>query len=252
MGKKPDLNELRLGFGLARGLGDEFIQAIERNTVPIEAVRRLVTPQGRSTVDAIAQRILTDWQAEQPAISVPDQPPVASLAVEPQTAELQQNQLANDEEVAEEDRRFPVMVYYEQPSCLELQRRFPALTDPRFEENKKFRPITSCENVSRENRVVTFQYTRVMPFPDHKYILDIINRRGLRPALYEELLSFAELYPNEQKKFPIAALGSTLYINGGLDNAYLWWYHPGGAHLGLHWLSDFWSDYCRFLVTSKR
>jgi hypothetical protein len=66
MGKRTDYNALRKGFGLSRGLGEEFVQACERNDVPIEAIHRLVTPDGRATVDGIAQRILADWEAEQP------------------------------------------------------------------------------------------------------------------------------------------------------------------------------------------
>ena len=70
MRKSPNLQQLRDGFGLTRGLSDEFVQACERGEMPLEALKRLVTPQGRDTMDAIVQKIIADWRAELPQPSV--------------------------------------------------------------------------------------------------------------------------------------------------------------------------------------
>jgi len=66
MGKRTDYAVLKAGFGLARGLSDEFIQACERVNPPIEAIHRLVTPNGRTTMDELVRRAVADWQVEQP------------------------------------------------------------------------------------------------------------------------------------------------------------------------------------------
>lgn len=57
---------LKKGFGLVRGLQDEFVQACLRTEVPLEALQRLVSPKGRETWDAIARLITDHWHAELP------------------------------------------------------------------------------------------------------------------------------------------------------------------------------------------
>lgn len=60
------IKALKKGFGLVRGLQDEFVQACERVEVPLEAIQRLVTPKGRDTWDAIGRLITDHWHADQP------------------------------------------------------------------------------------------------------------------------------------------------------------------------------------------
>jgi hypothetical protein len=76
MGKNADYRAMKLGFGIARGLSEEFVQTCEAKDVPIEAIHRLVTPKGRETMSRIAELIRTDWLAEQrvPAEAVVETP----------------------------------------------------------------------------------------------------------------------------------------------------------------------------------
>lgn len=82
-------------------------------------------------------------------------------------------------------------------------------------------------------------------------VLAELDRRGLRPATLPELLAFGAKYPDLQREFPIAALGSVWRFPDGrrlvaaLDN----W--SGGRGLDLHWLEGGWGEYCRFAAVSK-
>lgn len=82
-------------------------------------------------------------------------------------------------------------------------------------ESAKFVPIDLCKNVSKKSRRINFEYVRMGGDASTNEVLDEMSRRGLRPALYEELLAFARKYPDEQRKFPIIALGSVWSSNSG-------------------------------------
>lgn len=95
---------------------------------------------------------------------------------------------------------------YVQPSYEELTRRFQGVA-PDY-RSYRFYPIERCKDVSRENREVTFELVHLDRGATKDEVLAEMDRRGLRPALYEELLRFAEKYPYEQMKYLIVALGS--------------------------------------------
>jgi hypothetical protein len=74
-----------------------------------------------------------------------------------------------------------------------------------------------------------------------------LDRRGLRPATITELLAFGVAYPEEQRKFPIVALGSVTEVFGRRFVPYL--YRDGaGRDLYLDWLDGGWAGGCRFLA----
>ncbi len=142
-------------------------------------------------------------------------------------------------------------VYYVQPEFEELKRRFPNYVNPDY-KGKRFDPIERCKNVSRKNREVVFEYVHMDRERDASTdeVLAEMDRKGLRPVLYEELLGFAERYPDEQWKFPIGALGSESLVDGGYDAACLW--SDGcGRSLGLCWIDRGWAGNWRFLAVRK-
>lgn len=78
-----------------------------------------------------------------------------------------------------------------------------------------------------------------------------IEKRGFRSATIRELLAWGERHSEEQRKYPVVALGSS-------------WLHPvrcrhvaclvgyGGVRgLDLSWTDDDWFRHCRFLVVRK-
>ena len=82
-------------------------------------------------------------------------------------------------------------------------------------------------------------------------VLRELDRRGYRPANLAEGLAFGAAYPDEQRKYPIAILGSVwrnpygrqvvAYLAGG----------AGGRELRLGWLVNDWREYWRFLAFRK-
>ncbi len=144
-------------------------------------------------------------------------------------------------------QQFRAFVKYEQPEFEELRRRFRVYVNLEF-KGTRFHPIERCKAVSKENREVAFEYVHMDRDASTDEVLAEMDRRGLRPALYEELLGFAEKYPDEQRKFPIVALGSRATV--AVIVAYLW-DHGLGWRLDLDWIDGRWSDGCRFLAVPK-
>jgi hypothetical protein len=77
------------------------------------------------------------------------------------------------------------------------------------------------------------------------------DRRGYRAAEIRELLVFIEQYPNFQRDFPIAALGSIWRNPTG--ESYCAWLTGDGFQrlLGLYWIDAVWHANCRFAAVRK-
>ena len=77
-----------------------------------------------------------------------------------------------------------------------------------------------------------------------------LDKMDLRPANLAELLAFGAKYPDEQRKFPIVALGSVWRPVHARYVAYLW-SGSGSRELGLSWFDDDWHANYRFLAVRK-
>lgn len=146
---------------------------------------------------------------------------------------------------------FRAEVAYIQPKFAELKSAFDWVNDDY--RRAKFEAIKICEAISRETREVTFQYVHMNRGASTEEVLVEMDRCGLRPALFEELLAFAKAHPDEQRKYPIVVLGSV-------------WVRPDGnrlvaclneydgrrrLHLRLFWCGGDWVGGCRFLAVRK-
>lgn len=116
--------------------------------------------------------------------------------------------------------QFSAPVVYVHPPLEELRRRFPDYVNSYY-TSKHFDPIGRCMDVSRESRVVVFEYVRMDRDTSKEEVLSKMDRNGLRPALYEELLGFSLKYPDERRKYCIVALGSETVVNGERCVAFL-------------------------------
>ncbi|MEK7656064.1 MAG: hypothetical protein AAB386_05295 [Patescibacteria group bacterium] len=156
------------------------------------------------------------------------------------------------EEVIVSKPPFSAWVTYVQPEFEELKRRFPAYVYPGY-KGKRFDPIARCKVVSKENCELDFEYVYMGRKASTDEVLAEMDRKCLRPALYEELLGFAEVYPDEQLKYYIAALGSETRVDGRRVAAYLCNDSRGSA-LDLHWIDYDWykSFQFRFLAVRQR
>lgn len=114
----------------------------------------------------------------------------------------------------QETPRFSAFVKYVQPDLEELIRRFPAYGIFQDCGGKHFEPIKACKEFSREDREVNFELVDIGGYTAYTdEVPERMNRKGLRPALYEELLAFAEKYPDKQW-YPLVALGSETWVQG--------------------------------------
>ena len=81
-------------------------------------------------------------------------------------------------------------------------------------------------------------------------VVEAIKAGGWEPGKIEHLLAFGEKYPEEQRKYPVIALGSVAEVSGGRLVPYL--YRSGaGRDLYLFWWGCDWDGYCRFLAVRK-
>ena len=80
--------------------------------------------------------------------------------------------------------------------------------------------------------------------------VEAIKADGWEPGKIEHLLAFGEKYPEEQRKYPIIALGSVAWVRGGRRVPDL---GRSSARRGLSlvWWVDGWLGRCRFLAVRK-
>lgn len=146
--------------------------------------------------------------------------------------------------------KFVATVEYRQPSYADLKKAFDWVDEDY--ENAEFKVIDVCKGVSTENREIEFELVHLDKEMHTDAILAELDRLGLRPALCEELLGFAKEYPEEQRKFPIFALGSV--CQDGDDHFSPYVGEDGDArYLSLSWLDDPspWLRLFRFLAVRK-
>jgi len=86
-----------------------------------------------------------------------------------------------------------------------------------------------------------------------KEVLEYLKEQGLEPAKIEHLLAFGTSYPDVQREFPIAGLGS-VWVDADGDRSYPWLdCNDSQRELSLDWNDgDFpWDDSWRFLALRK-
>ncbi len=111
---------------------------------------------------------------------------------------------------------------------------------------EKHFPINQRQNGEVEMKV--FHFNRVMGSDE---AIREIDKEGYRPAELPEGLAYAKANPDEQRKYPIAILGSVWHYWRGhrhvpcLDR----WHDGRGLVLG--WFGDDWDVCCRFLAVRK-
>lgn len=94
----------------------------------------------------------------------------------------------------------------------------------------------------------------LLPFDQSPATEDIIHKivgDGFKPARIGHLLTFGEMYPKEQEKYPIIALGSVAKTSMGLSVPRLC---VAGYErkLTLSWFDESWEDQSHFLCVRRR
>lgn len=78
-----------------------------------------------------------------------------------------------------------------------------------------------------------------------------MDRMGFRPAELPYLLAFGAKNPDEQRKYPILALGSVWRYSYGRRFVPELWSGGSGRHLSLGWFEGGWHQHDRFLALRK-
>lgn len=176
--QKKDLSLIVWAFGWLLALVTAIKKIASRLKVPFDAFDRLGSPEGEATIEKIVEIIFKDWQTEQSGEKA--------------------------------SSTFSAWVVYDQPKYDDLKRHKLNHVQHDFRYGK-FSPIDRCKSVSCENREVAFEYVCIgHAIRGDDEVLAEMNRLRLRPALYEELLGFAEKYFDESLKHPIVAIGSRM------------------------------------------
>jgi hypothetical protein len=110
----------------------------------------------------------------------------------------------------------------------------PSITDANF---------PSKEEGEREVEFGLFHFNKTTKSDDN---VAQMKKEGFRPATMKELLAFGEKNPEEQRKYPIIALGSVAELDGDRPVGCL--YGGGsGRIVRLGYYDGGWDDDCRFL-----
>lgn len=115
----------------------------------------------------------------------------------------------------------------------------------------QFRAIDCCKKTGFNRHQLKFEYAHLGRRANSAEVIAEMNSRGLRPALFKELVAFARFFPDEQKKFPIIALGSVCPDQNGNRVAGLFVDYDGKRILGLYSFEILWDDNFRFLATKN-
>jgi len=119
----------------------------------------------------------------------------------------------------------------------------PDITAERF-------PMVGTGAVPVEARL--FQFDRILSSEDAVAAIKATDAENpWEPATIAHLLAFGATHPDEQRQYPIIALGSVAEVHGIRRVPYLC---RSGAERGLplRWWDDGWDDFCRFLAVRNR
>jgi len=82
-------------------------------------------------------------------------------------------------------------------------------------------------------------------------VLRELENEGLRAVELPEFLAFGAAYPDVQRRFCVAGLGSVWQDRKGYRNVPCLYEASEGRYLDLHWWDDGWYSYTRFAATHK-
>jgi hypothetical protein len=143
---------------------------------------------------------------------------------------------------------FTAFVKYVQPTYAQLRSTFGWVSN--YYEKAEFEAVESCRDVIRQNGELQFEYVHLNRYASTDEVFAVMDRQGLRPALYEEGLGFAERNPDEQRKFSIVILGSTCVGSHGSSSVAFLDSFEGKRRLDL-WVDGDWPAHSRFLAVRK-
>ena len=139
---------------------------------------------------------------------------------------------------------FPVTVNYD----LSLEEAIAAGNYQAVHQDINARNFPSTRNGQAALNIVLVRFEHRMRSED---VLQELEKEGLRAAELPEFLAFGAKYPDVQRKFSIAGLGSVWQDRKGYRNVPCLYEASEGRYLDLHWWDDGWYSYTRFAALQK-
>jgi hypothetical protein len=139
---------------------------------------------------------------------------------------------------------FPVTVNYD----LSLEEAINAGNYQAVHTDISARNFPSTRKGQAELDIVLVRFEHRMKSED---VVQELEKEGLRPADLPEFLAFGAKYPDVQRKFSVAGLGSVWQDRKGYRNVPCLYEASEGRYLDLHWWDDGWYSYTRFAATRK-
>ena len=207
-------------LGSLTAFHEALIHTSKSHGLALEDLHILGTPEGAKYLDVLFLAMKADRQALPGPVTVAAKPiemPYEATVDLPRLREMAGNLKAN----------------------FGFNEVNPDITSERF-------PIVGDE--VRPNVVFTFVHLNRNATIDE--VLAEMERLGLRPATFAELLAFSLKYGDLQRQFPIVALGSSVRVSGYERFPVLRGYSLE-RRLFLRWDDSEWSGRCRFLAVRK-
>ncbi|MDD2758043.1 MAG: hypothetical protein PHD72_01555 [Patescibacteria group bacterium] len=142
-----------------------------------------------------------------------------------------------------------VMCDYRVLTHAELKSAFDFVNDIYIQA--EFKAIDVCASVSRECGLIEVKYLCLGRKASTADVLDEMEKKNLRPLIYEEGVALAKECPDEQRKSEIAILGSVCKDPSGESNVMVLRGNNDGRDLTARWVKNRWRSSCRFPATSK-
>jgi hypothetical protein len=139
---------------------------------------------------------------------------------------------------------FPVTVNYD----LSVEEAIQAGNYQAVHSDINARNFPSTRSGQAAMEVVLVRFENRMRSED---VLREFDKEGLRAAELPEFLAFGAKYPDVQRKFSVAGLGSVWGDRKGYRNVPCLYEASEGRYLDLHWWDDGWYSYTRFAALHK-
>lgn len=214
---KKNISEIERGAGFFQGFVTLLMEVVRLKEIPFEAIYRLVTPEGRGTLERMLDLAREDFAPKNDAGS----------SVE-----------------------YKVTVTYEPfPSQEKLRKRFNWVSA--LYDGREFEDHPSCKDIDRTPGERTFVLKHFGKAKRSEQVIEVAENEGCRVATKEEAIAFAAAHPDLQRKFWIVALGSSALHGDGDRCVPVLGGDDGERSLCDYWFDSEWYDAGRFLLVRK-
>jgi len=214
------LSEIERGAGYFMGVVTNLMDVVREKMVPFDAIYRLATPEGRTTIQNMVKLAHTDWLKEQP--------------VKP---------------LAKNEYLVPV-TYAPLPSFVELEQEFGEGNVSCIFDGRPFTKHFSCSDIPETPSSKVFLVKHFDREINSNEAINEMDKLGYRPATHIEAYEFQKAHSDLRLQFRIVVLGSFAMVGGSQFVAVLR-SDPGRRSFDFIWFDIRWHADNRFLFVRK-